>query len=166
MTIKELVEYHAALIMDRQRLHDMRASDTYKLDEILRDVQVALRDAIAAESGEDNRVVAELRRKIAELEAEACLYYNADGTTEKLFSPYSVTERRKKDARDLVLQRAELVDLRARLAASEPPPMTETERAGIAGTVLTGAMADETPEKVPGEDADATPPPKPDEIPW
>lgn len=126
MTVKELIEYHAALVLDRERLFNMR-QETYKLDQILSDVQEALRVAIAGEAGEDNKVVAELRATIAGLEKEACLYYRADGTAETLHSKWSVTDRRKADARDLALLRARVKELEALVPAPVPPdPTPET----------------------------------------
>jgi hypothetical protein len=195
MTIAELMEYHSALVRDRKALSDMHA-ETYKVDEIIREVQDALKLALVAQAGEDNPVVAALQRKIAELEAEACLYYRADGTTETLHSKWSVTERRKADARDLALLRAQLRDTQDRLAATlertqhmvdppppEPPSLDDLhqmdgpdprERMREAARL----SAEETPEQVeriakaleeqqPAPQAEEASPAKPaDDIPW
>lgn len=124
MTLKEWVEYHGALCRDRELLHAMRA-ETYRLDQILGDVQEALRCVIGEQQQEDHPIVAELRRKVAQMDEAACLYYRADGTAEKLGSSWAVVERRKADARDLALLRARVKELEALLPQDDtyrPPP--------------------------------------------
>lgn len=179
MNFAEAVRHHQSLTQDRATLHNQHEA-TYTLDPLITDLQKRMLSLLATEMGSEDPALAAARSRIEYLERAAKLYYRADGTSEMLATDWHVTERRKQDAAELERLRAEVARLRDELGSlREQPgvrasllrPESEVEQDGArkVDAMLAGAMADETPEKVPVlaiEPAPSAPTPVPFEQPF